>query len=113
MIFKLFAPLLILLTILAVVFAVSDKPHTFSSSECVRCHVDVENAPRTIKKEITVACNTCHAELMDTQSHPTDIYPISSIPADMPLTDGRLTCLTCHYVHYDSNTQFMGKYFFF
>lgn len=40
-------------------------------------------------------CGTCHS--FDAMlSHPVDITPSMAVPDDLPLIDGRLTCITCH-----------------
>jgi len=41
-------------------------------------------------------CVLCHAIDEPTFSHPTDVRPTFAIPADLPLENGRLTCITCH-----------------
>lgn len=104
--------LLVLICIAAIVFALSGEPHRFSQAECSLCHVDTEPSAQDITAEITVACEMCHQEYRKIQSHPTDIYPSFSVPDDMPLTDGRLTCLTCHYAHIDNVGQRNKKHYF-
>jgi hypothetical protein len=90
---------LFLIVIAVLVYALTKKPHQFASTDCGLCHFDVENDPFYIKTNITSACDTCHSEINKIQSHPTDIYSVLSIPDDMPLTNGKLTCITCHYIH--------------
>ena len=109
---KLLIPLLFLVGIAAVVFAISSEPHDFESNECGYCHIDIDISPRYINPDVTSGCKICHAEYAKTQSHPTDIYPRVSIPHDMPLTEGRLTCITCHYVHIDNTVQRNKNHFF-
>ncbi len=41
------------------------------------------------------ACASCHAFSVGS-SHPIDVEPAGAVPADLPLTDGRVSCLTCH-----------------
>ncbi|UCH80022.1 MAG: cytochrome c3 family protein [Nitrospiraceae bacterium] len=89
----------------ALVYALSGKSHEFSESECNLCHVDVDTSPDIILPDVTLSCGKCHAMLEQVQSHPTDIYPGSEIPEDMPLIEGRLTCLTCHYAHPSKKRQ--------
>jgi len=102
----------ILITAASGVYALLGKPHEFSSDECSLCHFDEKNDLMNIKPRITYACETCHANLKQTQSHPTDIYPMLSIPKDMPLTQGKLTCITCHYVHPKKKKLFVRKPYF-
>lgn len=40
-------------------------------------------------------CESCHL-FEKSQSHPIDVAPSLQTPASLPLTDGRITCLTCH-----------------
>lgn len=90
----------------AAVYALSGRQHEFAERECSLCHYDVEKEPGDIKPTVTLACNACHLKVKQKRSHPTDIYPVISIPADMPLVDGRLTCITCHYTHPEENVNF-------
>ncbi len=104
---------LILLSTAALVFAVSGKPHEFKKNECSFCHIDVEKNPENTYLDVTRSCETCHSTREQVQSHPTDMYPSSEIPEDLPLIDGRLTCLTCHFVHPDRKRQRFIKRDFF
>ncbi len=103
---------LTLLTGAALVFAITEDQHSFRDNECGYCHVDVENAPSKIDTDITGACQTCHSEYARTMSHPTSIYPSIPIPGDLPLTEGRLTCLTCHFVHVEEGMLLRKKHNF-
>jgi predicted CXXCH cytochrome family protein len=96
----------------AVVFALSGKPHEFSSKECMLCHIDEKNEPGVIRPSVSAACETCHSDLEDTQSHPVDLYPSLKIPGDMLLVDGMFTCVTCHYVHPDEKKNFLSDQLF-
>jgi predicted CXXCH cytochrome family protein len=109
---KFFITLFFLAGISAIVFAISGKPHDFLENECGYCHIDVKTLPKSINTDITAGCEICHSEYSKTQSHPTDIYPRLSTPDDMPLTEGKLTCITCHYVHIDNNVQRNKKHYF-
>jgi len=102
----------ILAGIIAVVYGLSGEPHEFSSGECSICHFDEKKAPMNLNPDITSGCETCHSELREVQSHPTDIYPTLSIPKDMPLIEGRLTCITCHYVHPKEKNLSIKKHYF-
>ncbi len=93
----------------AAVYALSGRQHEFAEHECAICHHDVQNKPDSIKPAVTLACNICHSKVKEKQSHPVDIYPTLSIPADMPLVEGRLTCITCHYVHPNENMDFIDN----
>jgi predicted CXXCH cytochrome family protein len=77
------------------------QPHEFLSGDCIMCHIDEKKAPEQIKSSVTDSCTKCHAKIDRTLGHPVDMYPYKNtvIPVDMPLTDRKVTCLTCHYVH--------------
>lgn len=109
---NIFITCLALIAIVALAFAASREPHAFTANECIYCHIDVKTAPRKINSDITGACQTCHTEYAKTLSHPTSIYPTIHIPEDMPLTEGRLTCITCHYVHPDKKQISIKKHYF-
>lgn len=102
---------LLLVGIGALVHGLSDRAHMFLSSECIMCHVDEKNDPGNIKPFLTNACEDCHRNVKETQSHPTDVYATIPVPKDMPLTDGMLTCITCHYVHPKKGKQLIEKHY--
>ncbi len=102
----------IVIVIAAAVYSLTGEPHEFLSGDCMLCHVDAENDPMNIKNSITSACETCHENVRETQSHPTDIYPTLSIPPDMLLINGMFTCVTCHYVHPKEKGEFIEDHLF-
>ncbi len=55
----------------------------------------IEDRPRF--GQVEIRCSACH-HLDRLFSHPVGIIPSMSIPAGLPLDDGRLTCSTCHEV---------------
>lgn len=78
-------------------------PHRLSQNECDRCHVDAENDPARLKLVSNTRCVSCHADLKQSQPHPVDITPRMLLPDDMPLVNGKLGCITCHYFHPSSD----------
>lgn len=107
-----FIALFVLSIIAAAVYGLQGQPHEFRQNQCALCHYDEQNSPERIKPTITLACSSCHSDMKQWQSHPTDIYPSRSLPPDMPLTDGRLTCNTCHYVHPTQQMTFIQNPYF-
>jgi predicted CXXCH cytochrome family protein len=103
---------LLLASAAVIVYALSDRAHMFLSNECIMCHVDEKNDPDNIRPFLTSACEDCHTNVKETQSHPTDVYATLPVPKDMPLTNGMITCLTCHYVHPKNGKQFVQKHYF-
>ena len=79
------------------------EPHQFSEKECGMCHLDINKNPVGLKAMSSSACESCHSGTKQKLSHPIDISPKISVPPDMPLEDGRLGCITCHFVHPFSN----------
>ena len=80
-----------------------NEPHRFPERECGLCHVDADKEPASLKTISNSKCVGCHAELNESKSHPVDIAPQISIPGDMPLANGKLGCITCHFVHPSSD----------
>lgn len=103
---------LMLCAVAAVVFGLAGEPHEFLSGDCVLCHVDAEDNPMEMKLTITMACESCHMNVQETQSHPTDLFPSMPIPDDMLLVDGIFTCVTCHYVHPKKKKEYLKDRFF-
>jgi len=93
----------------ALVFALSGPSHDFDEGQCFHCHTDPENYPMRFQPSVSRACNSCHLQLEKKKSHPSDIYPSMTIPADMPLVEGKMTCITCHFAHPKENFQFLSK----
>lgn len=92
--------LLSIFTVVTVSHA-TEHPHEFLSGDCTMCHFDVKLAPEQIKVTASDSCRKCHEKIESSFSHPVEMYPYKNtiIPADMPLTERMVTCLTCHYVH--------------
>ena len=76
-----------------------EEPHQFAGNECRICHLDIKNNPAALAPMLSTACEQCHMDTRSQFSHPIDISPGTPIPADMPLEDGAIRCITCHYVH--------------
>ncbi len=89
----------------------SNLTHRFADTECVLCHVDVRNDAPRLKPMTSDKCEECHRDRRAALSHPFDIVPEISIPADLPLAEGKLTCSTCHFTHpFSIRNAFMGAY---
>lgn len=74
-------------------------PHRFSKRDCEMCHVDANNDPASLKPMFNSRCVGCHADLEQSQPHPVDILTNILLPDDMPLVNGKLGCITCHFFH--------------
>lgn len=77
----------------------TNDPHRISKRECAWCHVDADRDPSNLKTMFNSKCVGCHADLKKSTVHPVDILPNISIPGDMPLSNGKLGCITCHFFH--------------
>ncbi len=61
----------------------------------------------------TSICGSCHQDISKSSSHPINVPPKKGmmIPADyITLSDGRLTCMTCHEHHASDNEHRMVRY---
>ncbi len=67
----------------------------------------VEHPPLSDKKQVnTTICFQCHKETVEVASHPINVTapPGMIIPPEYPLlSDGRITCMTCHSPHSSDN----------
>ena len=97
-----------MLVITQLVFSLTKGPHEewISSDACLDCHSErPEMKPREIytyrnvplKTDITEMCTECHE--YGERSHPTDMAVDFEVPVDLPLRNGKVTCVTCHYPH--------------
>ena len=58
---------------------------------------------------LIINCYTCHPEVKEGRSHPVNVYPKPDMtipPEYATLSDGRITCMSCHGTH-ASNYDFM------
>lgn len=77
------------------------QPHQFLETQCGICHESVSgtNEAMDLPPVSSKICITCHPETAGSMSHPVDITPGNLPPPELPLVNGRLSCLTCHVVH--------------
>jgi hypothetical protein len=88
----------------------------FSYKYCLVCHEQIpekggKNKFLKFGGDYTELCK-CHSYTPGTYIHPVDIVPSeekrSKIPKDLPLQDGKVTCLTCHdmYLQCQDNPRY-------
>ena len=67
--------------------------------DCAICHV-LEEGKRTdrLKKQLSGLCLDCHLGRVAPSEHKVDIVPSMQV-SGLPLTDGKITCITCHDPH--------------
>jgi len=105
--------LLLIIAIIVFVYAALKNPHEFSPNECQDCHTDYKKDPKSLIEPVTDICKGCHDQITLRSSHPADIYPGAiTVPADMPLRDGMITCATCHDIHGGYQNVFGEKAYF-
>ncbi len=83
------------------------NPH-FTGKDCDACHEGIprrgdSDARLKFKGDDITLCNSCHEnELIKGNLHPVGIIPSEekgiNIPADFPLYEGEITCMTCHEI---------------
>ena len=95
-------------TLLSLLFVLSTQadgevnpPHQFRKDQCSLCHgsADGENKAINWLPVSSEICVTCHSGMTGSMSHPVDVAPNNRLPLEMPLVNGQLSCLTCHFVH--------------
>ncbi len=81
--------------------------------KCLECHTEKpasnpgeictgkKSAP--IKNNVTEMCTSCHD--YGDRSHPTDVEVDFNVPGDLPIMNGRITCVTCHYPHANCESE--------
>jgi predicted CXXCH cytochrome family protein len=73
-------------------------PHTMK--DCRLCHLshNVKKGTALLKKPVAELCIECHKDRKWPHEHKVDIIPPLKAKK-LPLTDGKITCTTCHEVH--------------
>ena len=73
--------------------------HRYTQKQCGVCHADLAENVNHLKPDSNSICLGCHGDMLQYQSHPIDVPAGIPLPADLPLVNGRLGCLTCHFAH--------------
>ena len=70
-----------------------------SKKDCSACHV-MDGPTRTdaVKKNLSALCLDCHPDRLSPSEHKVDIVPSMKV-IGLPLTNGKMTCFTCHDPH--------------
>ncbi len=68
--------------------------------DCSLCHLSQPGSKGTapLKKPVAELCIECHPERKAPSEHRVDIVPSMKV-AKLPLTNGTMTCVTCHDPH--------------
>jgi len=67
--------------------------------DCTTCHLPGSAAKvGKLKKKLSALCLDCHSDRKAPAEHRVDIVPAMKVTG-LPLTDGMITCFTCHDPH--------------
>jgi len=67
--------------------------------DCATCHLPTGTAKvGELKKKLSALCLDCHGDRKAPVEHKVDIVPTMEVRG-LPLTDGTITCITCHDPH--------------
>lgn len=66
-------------------------------ADCTLCHTSADGARGALQKPVSELCQGCHPARM-TSGHKIDVVPSVVVP-QLPLKDGKMTCITCHDPH--------------
>lgn len=67
--------------------------------DCSGCHISRKmKGALLLKKPISELCDGCHPERKSPDEHLVDVVPSMEVEG-LPLTEGRITCITCHDPH--------------
>ncbi len=88
--------------------------HDFDKFDCFKCHRSPQKDPTNlVNKSITELCMPCHKMVVKTSSHPIEMEPYSAkVPTQMPLRNSFVTCVTCHDIHSENETDSGEKTYF-
>lgn len=64
--------------------------------DCTHCHV--ENGQAALKIPTSRLCQQCHKDRQKEGEHVVDMIPSMDV-GGLPLSEGRVTCFTCHNPH--------------
>lgn len=68
--------------------------------QCITCHSSNEPSRNsaTLNKPLSGLCLDCHPDRKPGLEHTVDVIPSMSV-VTLPLTEGKMTCVTCHDPH--------------
>ena len=92
----------------------ANEAHDFDTFDCYKCHRSPWKDPTNlVNKSISELCMRCHKMVVKTSSHPVEMEPYSAkAPSYMPLRNNLLTCVTCHDIHSEQETDSGEKTYF-
>ena len=67
--------------------------------DCTTCHLAaVPQKAGELNKNLSALCLDCHPDRRAPAEHKVDMVPSMAVKG-LPLTDGKMTCVTCHDPH--------------
>lgn len=93
--------------------AVSRPPAAYplpeSKKDCSTCHLPAGTGTSpALKNKLSALCLDCHMDRVAPSEHQVDIVPKMEVKG-LPLTDGRITCFTCHDPHRNPHGGLLRK----
>jgi predicted CXXCH cytochrome family protein len=71
--------------------------------DCTICHLPAgTHKPEELKKQLSQLCLDCHRDRKAPAEHKVDMVPAMPVKG-LPLTNGKMTCVTCHDPHANVN----------
>lgn len=88
------------------VLAISDNSDAYkleevhgTTQDCTICHImNAKNEAVGLIQPITDLCTGCHPDRIAPSEHINDVTPSMDVNG-LPLTDSKMTCVTCHDSH--------------
>jgi hypothetical protein len=110
---KLLAIVLLVLLGAVLAYTLTDEPHSFTDEECYNCHFYPGGDPTRLTAPVAILCKSCHLKIVKGATHPFNVVPLmATVPSDLPLTNGKVTCNTCHNIHSEFTIVFGIKSYF-
>lgn len=79
-----------------------------SKKDCSLCHRQHDGAKPGLRKGLSALCLDCHQDRVAPAEHKVDIVPTMDV-GGLPLTEGRMTCVTCHDPHRNAFGSLLRK----
>jgi len=74
-------------------------PMPWIKKDCYTCHLPAgPNKASALRKKLSDLCLDCHRDRKAPVEHKVDFVPTMEV-IGLPLTDGKMTCFTCHDPH--------------
>jgi hypothetical protein len=70
---------------------------TCHTADAATLHADPAAARTAVVPDLEARCMACHGD--EGPSHKTGVEPTKPVPDALPLTEGKVTCATCHFMH--------------